>query len=78
MKTNIGAMAKPLEYKGKYRKDYTWYPKRFKPDYGLDEWLCGTPYLPLPEQLRLKGGLFKWERGRVFKSKRTHASFLLS
>ena len=65
MKNNIGALSEPQHF----RKDNYWYPRRFKPEYGLDEWLCGTPFLSLAEQIELNGGKLPYEAKRTFKAK---------
>lgn len=72
MKNNIGALAEPL----KYSKSF--YPKKFTPEGRLDTWLRDTPFFTIAEQLAMNGGLWPWEIGRVFRIKRTHASFSLS
>lgn len=72
MRNNIGALAEPQRFYNSY-----FYPRKFKPDYGLDEWLFGIPFLSLAEQLAERGGLMPWEDGKIFKVKRIHANYLL-
>ena len=36
------------------KKYYNWYPEKYKPTKGLDEWLYFNPYILFEEQLKLK------------------------
>jgi len=35
-------------------KSVDYYPKKYKPDTGLDEWLYFTPYVPTEDKAELK------------------------
>lgn len=48
-------------------KEKNLYPKRYKPDKGIDEWLYLNPWKSLEQQLKDNGGVMPYEKKRQNK-----------